>query len=123
MRELFAVNAEGAAQATEVEITWIRHALSCANVNDNYSDPRKRRSLATPLSSVASLPVVHSVHKLGQKILTKATNALMLDPPLSDVGVASSVASGQSMRAKGLEYDFIGASNLLRAVETASATF
>merc|ERR1719183_635384 len=96
-------------RATEVEITWIRHALSCANVNDQYSSKAGWHS---------------------EYIHAKYNNIMhMLDPPLSDYGVHSSLRAGDQVRnATKSElhdgyFDIVASSNLLRAIETASLEF
>jgi broad specificity phosphatase PhoE len=95
-------------RATEVEITWIRHALSCANVNDQYS------------SKAGHAKYIHA----------KYNNIMaMLDPPLSDYGVHSSLRAGDQVRNVTNShlhdgyFDIVASSSLLRAIETASLEF
>jgi len=84
---------------TEVEITWVRHGLSCANANDKYTEGMtwiKAKAIEYWFPSA-------------------------MDPPLADCG-----AHRSQLQAKNLDeasYDFVGASVLLRALQTAALHF
>jgi hypothetical protein len=87
----------------DVEITWIRHALSCANVNDQYSGGGSTWAQGKMKNAMA-----------------------MRDPALSNFGIKASKATGEYMREAGLgdaKYDIVASSQLLRAQETATLTF
>lgn len=96
----------GAHDQIDVSITWIRHALSCANIANR----------AVNGTSCCGFP--------GRFIIGSCVNCLaFLDPPLSNCGVDRSKYLAQTRYCEEGLFDFVGASVLTRAVETAAFTF
>lgn len=84
----------------DVEITWIRHGLSCANANAKYT------SGTTHIKAKA----IEYWMKDSQ------------DPPLSDCGMHRSSTLGANLDPRAA-FDWVGSSALLRAIQTAALEF
>lgn len=97
-----------------VAITWVRHGLSCANINKRFNKPGKTNESGWGMLRAATA-AKNWINGQGVNWFS------MTDPILSNCGRTRTARL--AARLAGIHFDLVAASGLLRAQETAAIQF